>query len=157
MVKQTNLAYDLSRYEYQSPKEKEIVKPIINAKKVIQKSASAPKTIAAILTAGLLMCCILYGKVEASNIQNEISDKTKQVDLLYSENVRMQSEIEGRTSLKNVEYYAEKVLGLKKLDKSQIEYVQLQTDNIVEIPHADANFFVKIKNKFFEIVEYLRG
>ena len=157
MSKQTNLAYDLSRYEYQSPKEKQDIAPIINAKRVVQKSASAPKTIATIFTAGLLMCCILYGKVENTRLQNEITQQSKQVNLLYSENVRMQSEIEGKTSLKNVEDYAENVLGLKKLDKNQIEYVQLQTDNVVEIPKENNNIFVKIKNKFNDILEYLRG
>ena len=153
MVKETNLAYDLSRYEYQTEKEKSVIK----AKKVVQKSASAPKTIAAILAAGLLMCSVLYSKVENSRLQNEISSQTKKVDLLHSENVRMQSEIEGKTSLKNIEVYAEKVLGLQKLDKSQIDYVQLQTDNVVEISDSNTNFFVKVKNKFNDILEYLRG
>ncbi len=156
MAKQTNLAYDLSRYEYQSLKQKEAEKPVIKAKKITQKNASAPKTVAAILSAGLLMCCILYGKVEASSLQNQISAEAEQVDLLYSENVRMQSEIEDKTSLKNIEAYA-KALGLKKLDKSQVEYVKLQTNNVVEIPDSDTNFFVKVKNKFYEVVEYLRG
>lgn len=152
MIKQTNLAYDLSRYEYQTTKDQ----PIIKAKKVVQKSASAPKTIAVILSAGLLMCCVLYGKVETSELQSQITAQTEKVDLLNSENVRMQSEIEGKTALKDVEDFA-KILGLQKLEKTQIEYVQLQTDNVVEIPDSSINVFVKIKNKFYSILEYLRG
>ena len=154
MAKQTNLAYDLSRYEYQ-PKKAE--QPVIKAKKVVHTSASVPKTIAVIMIAGVLMCGVLYSKVDATRLQNQITAETKDLELLRSENVRMQSEIEGKTSLKNVEEFAEKVLGLKKLDKSQIEYVQLHTDNEVEIPENEGNFFVRIQNKFYGILEYLRG
>lgn len=151
----TNLAYDLSRYENSIVKEQP--KPVIKAKKVQQKAVSVPKTFAAILFIGFIMCCILYGKVETNRVYNEIAAQNKAVDILYSENVRMQAEYEGRTSIKNVEDYAVNVLGLKKLDKAQIEYVQLQTENIVEIPENDSNIFVKIQNKFYEILEYLQG
>lgn len=153
MAKQSNLAYDLSRYEYQ-PKKAE---PVIKAKKIVKPSASTPKTIATILVGGVMMCCVLYSKLDVSRIQKEITAQTKAVELLRSENVRMQSAIEEKTSLRNVENFAENQLGLKKLDKSQMEYVELQTENIVEIPESDTNIFVRISDKFNSILEYLRG
>ena len=153
MSKQSNLAYDLSRYEYQAPKPKNIIK----AKRVVQVSASFPKTFALVICAGFLMCCVLYGKVETAKLQSEIAQQEDTVDMLKSENVRMQSEIEGKTSLSNIEDYAENVLGLQKLDKSQIEYVELETGNVIEIPETSSNVFVIIKNKFYDILEYLRG
>lgn len=157
MSKQSNLAYDLSRYEYQTPKQEPKREQVIKAKKVQVKSFSSVKTIAAIFFAGSLMCAVLYGKAEETTLQAQIAALNKQVDIEYSDNVRMQTEIEGRTSLENVEDYAENVLGLKKLDKSQIEYVQLHKDNVVEINTTQSNFFVDVKNKFYEIVEYLEG
>ena len=54
-------------------------------------------------------------------------------------------------SLRNIEEYAEEI-GLKKLDKAQIWYVDIQQEDIVKIPEKDENFFVKIKRsvkKFF--------
>ena len=60
-------------------------------------------------------------------------------------------------SLKNVEDYAENVLGLEKLDKSQIEYIQIQTNDIVEIPEEEENIFIKIKNTFKDFMEYMFG
>ncbi len=153
MAKQTNLAYDLSRYEYRPREEK----PVIKAKKIVRANASMPKTIAIIISAGLLMCGVVYSKFEAAMVQNQITKATKEVELLNSENVRLHSEIESKTSLQNIEDYAEKVLGLKKLEKSQVEYVQLQTDDVVEIPNESSNIFIKIKNYFYDILEYLRG
>ncbi|MEG0615524.1 MAG: hypothetical protein RR540_07185 [Oscillospiraceae bacterium] len=155
MIKQTNLAYDLSRYEYQTPKEE--TKPIIRAKRIGQKNAAAPKFILCSLFAGVMLCAMLYGKTEASSLCNDINIATKQYEILSSENKRMKSEIDGKSSSKNVENYAENVLGLQKLDKSQIEYVQLESETEVQIPKTSPNIFVQIKNKFAEIVEYLRG
>ena len=59
----------------------------------------------------------------------------------------MQSEIAGKTSNKNVQEYAEDVLGMRVIDASQIEYVQIQTSDVVEIPEAEQTFFVKAKVK----------
>ena len=69
----------------------------------------------------------------------------------------MQTEIEANMSLKNVEAYAEDVLGLKKLDKSQITYIQIQNEDVVEVTQTESNIFVSIKNKLDDIVEYLFG
>ena len=155
MAESTNLAYDLSRYETTSAAKEP--RPVIKARKTVHPAVGLPKVIAAILIGGALMCGVLYSRVEDSRLQNEITAQTKQLELLRSENVRMQSEIEGKTSLKNVEDFAEDILGLKKLDKSQIEYVQLNTDNVVEIPESETNIFVRIRNKFYGLLEYLRG
>lgn len=153
MSKQTNLAYDLSRYEYQTPRQKEVIK----AKKIIKPTVSLPKILGLVLFSGVLLCSVLNCKVETARLQSDISKQQETVDILNSENVRMQTEIEGNTSLAKVEDYAENVLGLKKLDKSQIEYVEINTDNDIEIPKTKENIFVVIKNKFYSILEYLRG
>lgn len=151
----SNLAYDLSRYESHPPQKEK--RPNIKVQRAVEKSASAPKSMALIVLCGALMCGMLYGKAQASAVQTELTAATKRVDMLSSEKVRMQSEIEGKTSMQNVEDYAENVLGLKKLDRSQIEYIQLETDNVVEIPQDNTNIFVRIKNWFDGILAYLQG
>lgn len=159
-MSKSNLAYDLSRYEYSTakrvpePKREQVIKA---NQKAVAKSGSATKTVAAVFTAGMLMCAILYGKAEETTLQAQITALNSQIDIENSEKVRMQTEIEGKTSLQNVEEYAENVLGLKKIEKSQIEYVQLQTDDVVEISEPSTNIFVAIKNKFYDILEYLEG
>ena len=59
--------------------------------------------------------------------------------------------------MKNVEDYAVNVLGLQKLDNSQIKYVQTQTDDIVEIPEESKSIFVRAKEKVESILEYIFG
>lgn len=102
-----------------------------------------------------LLFAVIYGKVEVTAIYNEISSETKNVEMLQSENVRMKAELDARMSLKSVEEYAENTLGLAKLDKSQINYVQIQSENVVEIPETEKDFFVKVKETFSNIVDII--
>ena len=69
----------------------------------------------------------------------------------------MQAEIESKSSRKAVESYAENILGMQKLDKSQCEYVSLESGNVIEIPEENDNIFVDIKNAVSEFIDYLRG
>ena len=56
-----------------------------------------------------------------------------------------------------MESYAEDILGMQKLDKSQIEYVSVSNGSVVDIPENDDNIFVKIKNGVSDFLDYLRG
>ena len=67
------------------------------------------------------------------------------------------TELESKMTLKNVEDYAVNVLGLQKLDNSQIKYVQTQTDDIIEIPEENKNIFVRAKEKINSFLEYIFG
>ncbi|MGN0610106.1 MAG: hypothetical protein ACI4J6_12930 [Oscillospiraceae bacterium] len=153
-----SLAYDLSKYENAAPKLTSDEKAKIKVRKAKPEAAgSAPRIIVLALAAGLLLGLVIYGKVENAAIHSEISAETKRVDILRSENVRMQTEIESKSALKSVEEYAVNVLGMQKLDKSQIEYLSLENGNVVDIPDNSDNLFVRIKHAFEDFVEYLRG
>lgn len=103
-----------------------------------------------------VLCAVLHGKVESNALFNEIHDLESELKNLQSENITLAAEYESRTSLKNVEDYAENVLGLKKLDKSQIEYVDLPEDRVIEIVETEQkNVFIIIRNKINELREYL--
>ncbi|MDE5755070.1 MAG: hypothetical protein K2H89_11120 [Oscillospiraceae bacterium] len=111
---------------------------------------------------GTLVCFVLLSAVILSNVQqlqvaSEISKKQQEYTDLQSENVRMKSDLAGKTSNKNVQEYAENVLGMHPLHSSQVEYMQIQKDDVVEIPEEDQNLFVKIKIWFDDFVAYLQG
>ena len=87
---------------------------------------------------------------------NEISDLEAQLKALEAENITLAAEYESATSVKNVEDYAQNVLGLQKLDKSQIEYVELEGDTVIEVVDAQKrNIFVMIQGWFADLCEYL--
>lgn len=153
-----NLAYDNYRAQLdEAIEEQEREERKISVKRVQRPSGSAARILFAATAVGMLLCGLIYGKFQTNRMYNEISDVNSEIELLKSENIRMQSELEGMMSMKNVEEYAESTLKLKKLDKSQIEYVQVQSASVVEIPEQEDNFFVKIRSKFRALAEYLKG
>ena len=129
----------------------------ITMKKTPPKRGSVVKVFFAALLALFVLFVVIYGRVETNRLYRQISDQNQMLENAQRENSRLKSELEGKMTLKNVEEYAEKVLGLQKLDNSQIRYVQTQTDDIVEIPDEDKSLFTKIKEKFNGFLEYIFG
>ncbi len=159
MAAQGNLAYDLSMYE---PKKK--TAPEAQAEPKIEvKTNSAPvrrtSPFSFFMKATLILavlCAVLYGKVESNRLFNEITALEAQLSALQTENITLAAEYEAATSVKNVEDYAQNVLGLQKLDKSQIEYVELEGDTVIEVVEAEnRNIFVMIEGWFADLCEYL--
>lgn len=159
-----NLAYDLSVYEPKSnvvpktqPKAESKAKPRIEIRR---NTIALPQNLFTIfLTAAVVfavMFALLYGKVETNRLFGEITTLESQLSELESDNASLAAEYESKTSLKSVEEYAQNVLGLEKLDKSQIEYVEVEGDTVIEVVETESsNIFVIIKNWFDDLFEYL--
>lgn len=155
MAKTNNLAYDLSVYE--PVPEKEHRKRIQHKRNLKPKdNISAVKSLMVGITALCLLCAILNGKLEISKLYAESSQTNSKLSQLQSENVRLDTEIEAKTSVPVIENYAENVLGMEKLNKAQIEYIQTDCNNVVEVVNEkDEGLFNKIGNKLKSIVEYI--
>ncbi len=153
-MSKNNLAYDLTKYEDVAPEKA----PKIKIRRIKAANVgSAPKMLVTAVAAGVLLGGVIYSKVENAAVYAQVTAQTQNVEMLQSENVRMQSEIEEKTALESVESYAENILGMQKLDKSQIEYVSISNGSEVDIPESEDNIFVKIKNAFSDFLEYIRG
>lgn len=153
----SNLAYDLSRYEARDERarSREHIKPKVSA-----KPSETPAAMAAVLliaAAGALLSLCITSKADIASVHAEIVEQEAVVQALEQENTRMLTELEQKSSQKAVETYAEEILGMQKLNKSQIEYVSLSSGNMVEIPEKSDNIFTRIKNSFDNFLEYLRG
>ena len=160
MANRSNLAYDLSVYEpktKQQPvqQQQNAIKMRKNPIPMARKESAFKFAFRAFLFLAVL-CAVLYGKVETNSLFREISSLESELKTLQTENITLAAEYESRTSLKNVEDYAENVLGLKKLDKAQIEYVELPGDSVIEKVEAEnKNIFVRIRNFINAIREHI--
>ena len=156
-----NAAYGNYKYYHRpaerKPAEKPAPVPEITMKLTPPKRGSVFKVLLVSTIGLLVLFSVIYGRVERDKMYRYISNANAQYESVRSENVRLQSELESKMTLKNIEEYAVSILGLQKLDNSQIEYVQTQTDDVVEIPEEEKNIFVKIKDKFDGFVEYIFG
>ena len=139
MAKVHNLAFDYSAYD--NAQEAEAQRAIKYKKNpaLKQKTVSVVAVICICLLVAVVLGTMIYGRVE-----------------LQGENVSLQSELAQKTNMSKVEEYAENELGLKKLDKSQIEYVTVESDSVAKVVKAeDDNVFVKIKHWFSSVLEYI--
>lgn len=153
----SNLAYDLSRYEARDERAKarEHIRP-----KTAPKPSEAPAAAMAVMlivAAGALLSLCITSKADIAAVHAAIVEQESIVHSLEQENTRMKTELEQKSSQKAVETYAENILGMQKLGKSQIEYVSLASGNMVEISENNDNVFTKIKHAFDNFVEYLKG
>ena len=121
------------------------------------KRGAALKVFIAGVLALILFSVVINSYVQLNEVYSDISTANSDLNILRSENVRMQTELEGKASISNIKDYAEQHLGPQPLNKSQIQYLQIQTQDSVVIEEEEQNIFVKIKHKFEDIVAYLRG
>ncbi len=121
------------------------------------KSGSVLAIVLVSLVAAALLGSVIYTLDRRNTVYNKVTDLNRQLNLAEAENVRLQSELESKMSAKNVEDYAENVLGMKKMDSSQIKYIKIQTDDVVNIPEQEKGIIAKVKGFFDDCVEYFRG
>ena len=103
-----------------------------------------------------LLAAALFGRVEISELYTQRAELETQLEKIQDENVSLESEFTQKTGMTKVEEYAEDKLGLHKLDKSQIEYVEVESPEKAEVINSDdSNVFVKIKRWFNSALEYI--
>lgn len=106
---------------------------------------------------GVLIGTVIYGRVQTNEVYTKIAELQAEYDDLNARNISMKSEMEGKMTVKKIEDYAENVLGLRQLNQSQIEYIQLQTEDAVTVSEPEDNFFVTVNDYLVSVWEFLRG
>ncbi|MDE6594221.1 MAG: septum formation initiator family protein [Oscillospiraceae bacterium] len=153
----TNLAYDISRYEKYERIEAVKKTPAIKTERAAKPSLT-PITMASltmIVGIGLMLTLFVTSKADIAAVHADIVAAQAEVQELQQENNRMKTELEQKSSQKAVETYAEEILGMQKLEKSQIEYVSLESGNMVEISEKSETVATKVKNFFDKVLEYI--
>ena len=120
------------------------------------RSGSVFKIIFVSLLAAALLGSVIYSLDKRNTAYNKVSALQEKLDSTAAENVRLQSELDGKMSAKSIEEYA-KSLGMEKIDSTQIKYIQIQTGDVVTIPEQEKGVIAKIKSFFDKCVEYFRG
>lgn len=154
-----NTAYDLSKFEEKKKRPAvEVVTPKRAARKRTVLGMNPAKAILMLVVVGVLASVLIYNRVLIIEANEEIRQANKQMTILQSEGTRLDMELEGKTSLKNVEDYATKNLGMQKLEKQQVQYVSLSDEERVVLSKdmVKPNIFKRISGWFEQLMEYLR-
>lgn len=150
-----NVAYDLSLFE---PKEEHKTRePVQKPKrKPATREAVKPGTVirwvAVSLFVTLSLVSIMMCNVQLTNLSDHISKAQAQLSAAQGEEVRLNMQLESRTSLSNVESYAVNQLGMQKTNQYQVTYVHLADQDKVAVTPPSRNIFAWLGNL---ILEYL--
>ena len=139
---QSNLAYDLERFEQRTPVPAQ--KPAISVRR--ERSVHPVKIMLVAVLALLMGCSLLYSRVVITELNEEINAAVTRLDVLHAEQVRMQTELDGKMSLAAIEETAIGEYGMVKPDGSQVSYVQVTTESKLEAKAKEEGFFEKIAN-----------
>ncbi len=158
----SNLAYDLSLFdvdeELERKKEKkreEKSKIQITEKKAVARNGNVFTIVISAVACIAVAFAILYSKVELADYTAMISEVKTELEEARRDNNRLNAELDSMVTLDNVENIAASELGLQKTQNSQINFVTLNTEEMVEVAQTDANIFVSIKDWFYDVLEYL--
>ncbi|MDR0903921.1 MAG: hypothetical protein LBM59_04750 [Ruminococcus sp.] len=150
--------YDFGRFEGLSDPEEETRKARILRKTIDPaKRGNIAKALVFAVLAVMLLSLPLLSEAQNTELSRQITLKEQELDELRSENVRLLTDMESKSAIKSVQTYAEEILGMGKLDKSQIEYVRTDGGSEVVIPEYEKGFFTNLYNGFLDFVEFIGG
>lgn len=150
-----NLAYDFDEREELEAVEEPKIKHYINPK----RKASA-RTMIELLTlvafASAVLFSMVFNQIEVSKLTREQSELSSQLNQLQNECTNLEAQLASKTGITAVEDYAENTLGLTKLDKAQVEFVEIDVPTVSEvIENEDEGFFASVKSWVDSVKEYL--
>lgn len=148
-MERQNVAYDLSMYEaLLEPKPQKETKQ--QSKTVKIKNKYAFKNFVNILSIAVIVSLIvgvIYTNAAITQTTNKIAQTQNAITELESEKAYLEFTLESRMSLDEIEDYAVNVLGMVKMDSSQVEYVEIESENKTEFSED------KLADKIEEAVE----
>ena len=79
-----------------------------------------------------LVVGVIYTNAAITQTTNKIAQTQNAITELESEKAYLEFTLESRMSLDEIESYAINVLGMVKMDSSQVEYVEIESENKTE-------------------------
>lgn len=152
-----NLAYDLSLFEEKKPAPvKEPDKKPEQEPHRARNTARLLRILLASVLVGALLSAFLYSNATLAELNSQSLSLQKQLDSLKDEETRMNVELDSRVCMKDIDEYITDDLGMVKLEKYQVNYLDLSEGDTMELAGEDASLWENIRSFFRDIGEYFR-
>lgn len=151
MTQKTNLAYDLQRFEQPAAETNVRAKLTV---RTAQRQVHPVKIVMVAVLALIMGFTLLYSQVVITELNSQIATKQEELNTLQAESVRMQTELEGKMSLADIEEKAISEYGMVKPDNSQVSYVKLEQENKLETSTPKQNIFEKVVSYIQDLLNF---
>ena len=147
-------AYDLNMYRPEEPKLREVKSSNkeSNSKRSVRKAKGDLLCMGAVLL--VLIGGMLFSRVQVNEACADLNAAKTTLSEVTAENDSLGRELDTKLSEANVEAYVTQNLGMIKLDTSQVQYVSLEKDNLIEVKESEG-IMSRIVNAAAEIKAYL--
>lgn len=155
-----NVAYKNAR-EYNTVEQTEYSKQVRLEPKFSKQAKARLLLIANVaLIIGVAACLfsLILGYTNVTVLTKEISSLSSDLEVLQSQEISLNAQIDQMFNLEDVEEYAINDLGMIKLDQNQIEQVHIQNIDIIEVNevlNTRQIILSQIKNIFTSVWEYI--
>lgn len=123
-----------------------------------RRSLAVHIVLSAVLLVGLILA-ILYSRAILATINENIGVKTELLNTLNGEYTRLQTELDAKISLRNIEEYASANLGMSKVDQGQVQYINVEQGESVTLYRSSGenSLFDKVRQWFSKIFGHIQG
>ena len=157
----SNLAYDLSMYDNAARREQERererrARQIKMNTHSVSRSGSKLKLFAvtAVALGALWAVNVQFTKVD--DIARKVEDQRALLAEAQEENSLLQSRRDSKANISYIEEYAANELGMAKVTNSQINYLDVNTENLIEVtPENNGSIFSAVADWFGDLLEYI--
>lgn len=129
MNRESNLAYDYSRFEEKDHSPIQEVQKSPKAKKRI----GGVRAVCYMVMIGIMLSMLIYPKVVQTKLNDDYNTTMTKVRAMESDNARLRLQMESELSTDNIEQIARQEYGMETLDNEQVEYISFDTQDKVEI------------------------
>jgi len=100
-----------------------------------------------------LAALMLYSRAILAAVNEDIGTQTELLSSLNGEYTRLQTELDAKISLRNIEEYASTNLGMSKVEQDQVQYVNVEQGESVTLYHStgENSFVERLRQWFSEI------
>lgn len=159
----TSYAYDLSVLE--DERKEKAASPelkVVKNRRHIASSVLSPGIICAFVIIVTLISLMVYNQVQLNILTTEMSELSKELETLQSDNVKMNSVLESTISMQKLKELATE-MGMQKRDEYQTERIYLYQEDKIERsenpPQTSGSQMAKlaVTTLFSRFKEYLTG
>ena len=107
--------------------------------------------------AAVVIAALFYvsTKAKISELSSEISTASSTLDEAQRENSRLRTELGNMVTLSKVDELATSSLGLQKTAKSQVKYITVHDNTMVQSAGKETNIFAQLKAWADDTAEFL--
>ncbi len=109
------------------------------------------RALKALSVAAILLCfvgVVIFSRIQLDEINRDIASQQSKLDILESENTKLEMQLNSMVSLDKVDDYAQNVLGMVKQEGYQVDYVNLSGSDEVLVSGGKT---VKKADKKFDL------